>query len=177
VFRNGVRRGEGSVFLCRRYVCCTVGYPFRVTCCWPSPALSFLLPSPAGLMTIFVRPLSCRCPPLYESNLTGDSYQQCPQNELADLLEDIYLKTRLPVHSKHDTAPPLFSWYMKIYRYNRFPRRWIDSGGPQHWPPRSPGLIFLCGAHVIPNVPARSGNTRCIAPSHFECCDQYKGQS
>jgi hypothetical protein len=61
-------RGERSVFLCRRYVCCTVvsarvytschGVPVTmdsvhpsfcpVNCCWPFPALSFLASGPVG---------------------------------------------------------------------------------------------------------------------------------
>jgi hypothetical protein len=49
-----LRRGEGSVFLCRSFVFCTVDNSvpnWLLNCCWPSPAKRLLVPKPTELMT------------------------------------------------------------------------------------------------------------------------------
>jgi hypothetical protein len=56
-----LRKGEGSVFLCRHYVYCTIGNSVPnclPNCCWSWPAQRWLVPSLKGLVTIIHCPMA-----------------------------------------------------------------------------------------------------------------------
>lgn len=79
-------------------------------------------------------------PVIFPNRLTAQDYLNFLQNELAGLLEDIPLRTRLRMYYQHDGAPAHFGHTVKNWLNEHFPNRWIGRGGPVTWPPRSPDL-------------------------------------
>lgn len=78
-------------------------------------------------------------------------------------------------------APPHFNNAVKTHIKHHFPGSWTCHGGPQNWHPTPINLKLLDSFlwnHVGAGVQANAGNMRCIAPSHFGCCNPCKeGQS
>ena len=82
-------------------------------------------------------------PFVFDSNLTGNTYEAFLRNELPGLLEDIPLITRSQMYFQHDGAPPHHTRHVREYLNEFFPNRWLDRGGPVAWAPRSPDLTPL----------------------------------
>jgi len=59
------------------------------------------------------------------------------------LLEDVPLCVRAELIFQHDGAPPHFSRQTREILNGHYLDRWIDRGGPIHWPARSPDLNVL----------------------------------
>ncbi|XP_066145915.1 uncharacterized protein [Euwallacea fornicatus] len=79
-------------------------------------------------------------PVVFPNRLTAQHYLHFLQNELAGLLEDIPLHTRLQMYYQQDGAPAHFGNNVKNWLDEKFPGRWIGRGSPITWPPRSPDL-------------------------------------
>jgi hypothetical protein len=82
-------------------------------------------------------------PFVFDSNLTGDTYEFFLRNELPGLLEDILLMVKSQLYFQHDGAPPHYTRHVREYLDEYFPNRWLGRGGPLAWPPRSPDLTPL----------------------------------
>ena len=79
-------------------------------------------------------------PYIFPYLLTGDIYANVLQDELPAILKNIPLQTRRQIYYQHAEVPPHFSQVAKQYVNHKFPNRWIDRGGTQSWPLRSPDL-------------------------------------
>jgi len=82
-------------------------------------------------------------PFVFDSNLTGNTYEAFLRNELPGLLEDIPLMIRSQMYFQHDGAPPHYTRHVREYLNEYFPNRWLGRGGPVSWAPRSPDLTPL----------------------------------
>ena len=82
-------------------------------------------------------------PFVFDSNLTGNTYEVFLRNELPDLLEDIPLTIRSQIYFQHDGAPQHYTRHVREYLNESFPNSWLGRGGPVAWPPRSPDLTPL----------------------------------
>jgi hypothetical protein len=76
-------------------------------------------------------------PHVLPQRLTGNSYVHFLENDLPTLLEDLPLAIRAHMWFMHDGASPYFSITDREF-LDMHPARWIGSGGPTAWPPRSP---------------------------------------
>lgn len=79
-------------------------------------------------------------PIILPNRLTGRDYLNFIQNELAELLDDVPIGTRLEMIFQHDGAPAHFSQLVRNWLNEKFPGRWMGRGGPINWPARSPDL-------------------------------------
>jgi hypothetical protein len=66
--------------------------------------------------------------------LTGNHYRDFLLRDLPQLLGHVPLAVRARMPYMHDGAPAHYSTYLD---------RWIGTGGPTAWPPRSPDLNHL----------------------------------
>jgi len=82
-------------------------------------------------------------PFVFDSNLTGNTYEAFLRNELPGLLEDIPLMIRSQMYFQHDGASPHYTRHVRDYLNESFPNHWLGRGGPVAWPPRSPDLTPL----------------------------------
>jgi len=60
-------------------------------------------------------------PFVFDSNLTGNTYEVFLRNELPGLLEDILLKIGSQMYFQHDGAPPHHSQHVTEYFKRIFP--------------------------------------------------------
>jgi hypothetical protein len=60
--------------------------------------------------------------------------------DLPKLLEDVPLAVRARMWYKHDATPVHFCRSVRDVLNNTYLDRWICTGGPSAWPPRSPDL-------------------------------------
>ncbi|KAJ4437429.1 hypothetical protein ANN_17573 [Periplaneta americana] len=79
-------------------------------------------------------------PHVLVNRLTGQAYSNFLENTIPHVLEDTPLINRQHIHFLHEGAPAHFSRTARRYLDRRFPDRWIGTGGPVAWPPRSPDL-------------------------------------
>ena len=87
-------------------------------------------------------------PFVFDSNLTGNTYETFLRNELPGLLEDMI---RSQMYFQHDGAPPHYTRHVREYLNEFFPNRMLGRGGPVAWPPRSPyptPLDYYLWAHM-----------------------------
>jgi len=82
-------------------------------------------------------------PFVFDSNLTGNTYEALLRNELPGLLEDIPLMIRSQMYFQHDGAPPHYTRHVREYLNESFRNRWLGRGGPVAWPPTSPDITPL----------------------------------
>jgi len=82
-------------------------------------------------------------PFVIHNNLTGNTYDAFPRNELQGLLEDIPLMVRSHMYFQHDGAPPHYTRHVREYLNESFPNHWLGHGGPLAWAQRSPDLTPL----------------------------------
>ena len=82
-------------------------------------------------------------PFVFDSNLTGNTYEVFLRNELPDLLEDIPLTIRSQIYFQHDGAPQHYTRHVREYLNKSFHNCLLGRGGPVAWPPRLPDLTPL----------------------------------
>lgn len=74
------------------------------------------------------------------NNLNSERYLDFLQNQLAGLLDEVPLRSRLGMYFQHDGAPAHFGRPVRNWLDENYPERWIGRGGPVSWPARSPDL-------------------------------------
>lgn len=97
------------------------------------------------------------------TNLNSVRYLEFLQNELAGLLEDVPLASRVGMYFQHDGAPAHFGRPVRNWLDENYPETWIGRGGPVPWPARSPDfnpLDFYFWGHLSNIVYAEEVNTR-----------------
>jgi hypothetical protein len=72
--------------------------------------------------------------------LTGNHYRDFLLRGLPQLLEDVPLAVRARMRYMHYGAPAHFRRGVRDVLNNTYLDRWIGSGGPTAWSPRSPDL-------------------------------------
>ena len=82
-------------------------------------------------------------PFVFDNNLTGNTYEAFPRNELPGFLEDIPLMIMNQMYFQHDGATPHYTNRVRELLHELFPNRWLGRSGPVSWPPRSPDLTPL----------------------------------
>lgn len=87
-------------------------------------------------------------PVFFHGNLTGARYLQMMQNVIEEFLDDCNLEDRPQIFLQQDGAPAHNYRLVTDWLNETFNDRWIGTGGPVLWPPRSPDLTpldFFCG--------------------------------
>jgi hypothetical protein len=79
-------------------------------------------------------------PHVLPHRLTGNHYLDFLLHDLPKLLEDVPLAVRAEMWYMHDDAPVHFRGTVRDVLNNTYEDRWIGSGRPTAWPPRSPNL-------------------------------------
>ncbi|XP_053448571.1 uncharacterized protein LOC128586608 [Nycticebus coucang] len=85
--------------------------------------------------------------------VNGDSYLEMLQNYFIPQLEQLGLIENIVF--QQDRAPCHFALQVGQFLHEKFPNRWIGSGGPFSWPPHSPDLTpldFFLWRHLKTNV-------------------------
>ena len=82
-------------------------------------------------------------PFVFDSNLTGNTYEAFLSHELPSLLEDIQLMISSQMYFQHDGAPPYYTRHVREFLNKSFPNSWLGRRGPVAWIPRSPELTPL----------------------------------
>lgn len=73
-------------------------------------------------------------------NLDGVSYETFLREEVAALLEEVPLPTRVGMVYQHDGCPAHYYRGVRQWLDENYQLRWIGRGGPTPWPARSPDL-------------------------------------
>lgn len=81
-------------------------------------------------------------PHFLPDNLNGDNYLDFLQNDLPELLAEVFDEDR-PIVFQQDGCPAHWRLSVRDHLNNVFPNSWIGRGGPIPWPPRSPDLTPL----------------------------------
>lgn len=82
-------------------------------------------------------------PVFFHGNLTGARYLQMMQNVIEEFLDDCNLEDRPQIFLQQDGAPAHNYRLVTDWLNETFNDRWIGTGGPVLWPPRSPDLTPL----------------------------------
>lgn len=73
-------------------------------------------------------------------NLNGIAYAEFLREELAVLLVDVPIASRMDMIYQHDGCPAHYSRQVREWLDSNYPDRWIGRGGPIPWPARCPDL-------------------------------------
>jgi hypothetical protein len=115
-------------------------------------------------------------PFVFDTNLTGNTYEAFLRNELPGLLEDIPLVIRSQMYFQHDGAPPHYTIRVREFLNESFPNRWLGRGGPIAWAPRSPDLTpldYYLWGHMKTLVYETKVNTRAALRDRIFGAAQY----
>lgn len=82
-------------------------------------------------------------PYFFDGNLNARKFLRFLRRDFCVLLENIPLNLRSRMWVQLDGAPAHFSLNVRTYLNRKFPEKWIGRGGPNNWPPRSPGLTKM----------------------------------
>ena len=77
-------------------------------------------------------------PYLLPNRLTGEIYLTFLRDMFPNLLDAVPLQIRQVMWLKHDGAPAHFDRNVRDHLNVTYPNPWIDRGGPEPWPARSP---------------------------------------
>lgn len=83
-------------------------------------------------------------PFIFDGSLTGNRYLNFLQQDFAEMLDNLNLRTRAMLQwFQHDGAPPHNQLNVRNYLNLNFPNQWIGRNAPIEWPARSPDLSVL----------------------------------